>query len=302
MNGPFSVRASAHRSLTGLDRLQSQRFELKFQIRPEVALAVRHFVRCYLDLDDFGLGRPDLSYPVHSLYLDSDDLRLYRATVNGDSNRFKLRVRYYEDSPEAPVYLEIKRRRNECIHKQRARVRRECVPQLLAGGWPAPRHLCPPETPRQLAALQAFCRLVKALSARPRAHVCYAREAWISRGSNAVRVTMDREIRCEPQFEARLCTGFHRPVSIFGDRVVLELKFTDRFPSWFGDMTRAFGLVRGKAAKYVDGVTALGEDRYCERAPAMRFGPALAAGASGAPLQHKPGFPVGAKHVEEDDL
>jgi hypothetical protein len=39
--------------------------------------------------------------------------------------------------------------------------------------------------------------------------------------------------------------------------VVLELKFTGRFPDWFQDLVRHFALWKCSAAKYVDGVTLL---------------------------------------------
>ncbi len=99
----------------GTDNLQSQRFEFKYIIREPVALAIRDFVRSYLVIDEYGATLPNLSYPVHSLYLDSPDLKLYHSTINGDKNRFKLRLRFYEDRPKAPVYFEIKRRVNNTI-------------------------------------------------------------------------------------------------------------------------------------------------------------------------------------------
>src|SRR5258708_36394583 len=88
--------------------LQLQRLELKYLINEPIAAGVRSFVSSYLDLDHFGSQLPNLSYPVHSLYLDSDSLALYRQTICGEPNRFKLRVRYYSSSPAAPAYPEIK--------------------------------------------------------------------------------------------------------------------------------------------------------------------------------------------------
>lgn len=240
------------------DRFQQQRFELKYIIPEPTALSVRDFVCSYLDCDEFGATLPNLSYPVHSLYLDSDDLKLYRATINGDKNRFKLRLRFYENRPEAPVFFEIKRRMNNTISKQRGGVRRDAVDLLLAGQLPGPTHLISKE-PRQLAALQNFCRLMVNLQARPVAHVAYQREAWISRYDNSVRVTLDRDVCCDPEPTARLCTDVRNPSRPFGDNVILELKFTNRFPDWFGELTRVFGLMQCGAAKYVDGVAMLGE-------------------------------------------
>src|SRR5690606_9517902 len=156
---------------------------------------------------------PNFSYPVHSLYLDSRDLKLYRSTINGDKNRFKLRLRFYENRPDAPVFFEIKRRMNNTISKQRVGVRRDAVDSLLAGHLPSPAHLVSKE-PKQLLALQNFCRLLANLQAEPRAHIAYLREAWISRYDNSVRVTLDRNVRCEPEPTARLSTVMNNPVVV----------------------------------------------------------------------------------------
>jgi SPX domain protein involved in polyphosphate accumulation len=99
------------------DKLQKSRFEQKYIITEEQALQIRDFVQAYLELDENGVGKPNFSYPVHSLYLDSNDLKLYWTTINGDKNRFKLRIRFYNNKPETPVFFEIKRRMNNCIMK-----------------------------------------------------------------------------------------------------------------------------------------------------------------------------------------
>lgn len=271
------------------DRLQTQRFELKFQVPEATAIAIRQFVRPYLVPDVFGTAtaaanRAAPSYPVHSLYLDSGDLQTYQATVNGDRDRYKLRVRYYDDAPDSPTYLEIKRRVDRCIHKHRARVRRPFVPAILGGAWPSADHLVKPSA-REFAVLQKFCELIRRLGAKPRARVSYQREAWTSEGNNAVRVTMDRAVVCQPELSPRLATTFTAPAHPFGNQVIVELKFTNRFPDWLQVMVRTFNLVQGSAAKYVDGVNALGPARFrtlTSPAPATPrraplFAPALAA-------------------------
>ena len=245
----------------GEDRMQLQRFELKYIVQDDVALAIREFVRSYLELDEYGAGKPNFSYPVHSLYLDSDDLALYRGTINGDKNRFKLRLRYYNDDPRTPIYFEIKRRLNNIIAKQRGGVRRPAVEWILAGHLPESAHLISPD-PRQVVAIERFCQLMTHQRAKPKAHVAYLREAWISPHDNSVRVTMDRHIKCEPQLDYRLTTQMNRPVVVFRNQVVLELKFTNRFPDWFQDLVRVFGLMQGGAAKYAEGVNLFGEDRF----------------------------------------
>jgi len=243
------------------DKMQQQRFELKYIIKEDVAGAVRDFVSSYLEIDEYGATLPNFSYPVHSLYLDSDELHLYQTTINGDKNRFKLRLRFYDNRSEAPIFFEIKRRMNNIISKQRGGVRRDAVDWLLAGHLPEPAHLVSRD-PRQQVALQNFCKLTQAIRAKPKAHIAYLREAWISPQDNSVRVTLDRAVRCEPEPLGHLSTRMNNPLLVFGKEVVLELKFTDRFPDWFKQLVQVFGLVQCGAAKYVDGVMIVGEYRF----------------------------------------
>jgi SPX domain protein involved in polyphosphate accumulation len=238
--------------------LQAQRYELKYVIPEDAALQVRDYVRAYLEIDEFGATMSGFSYPVHSLYLDSDDLYLYRTTINGDKNRFKLRLRYYEDRPDAPVFFEVKRRMNSIIMKQRGGVKREHVADLLAGHFPDPSFLLSKD-PKHLNAVQNFCTLMLRIGARPKAHIGYMREAWISPQDNSVRVTLDRDVQCHPEPTPRLSTAPGTPVTTFGKNVILELKFTNRYPNWVGDLVRTFGTMQCGAAKYADGVAVLGE-------------------------------------------
>jgi hypothetical protein len=242
-------------------RLQAQRFELKYLIDEAITPGIRDFVSSYLELDEYGVGRPGLAYPVHSLYLDSDDLETYQASVNGTKNRFKLRLRYYDGQSETPVFFEIKARVDDCILKQRCGVRREAVPLLLAGQLPEPGQLFSRET-RHVATLQRFCLLQHQLNARPKAHNSYTREAWVSPHDNSVRVTLDRQIRIEPFFRAEAPIEMSRPVSVFPDVTVLELKFTNRFPNWFQELVRVFHLMRFSSAKYAEGILLLDEGRF----------------------------------------
>lgn len=258
---------------TQAHELQLSRLEHKYMVSPEVALAVRDFVASYLELDEFGATHADLSYPVHSLYLDSDDLRIYWGTINGDKNRYKLRLRFYENRPHAPVYFEIKRRMNNAIMKQRGAVRRDAVAQVLAGMLPGAEQMTSTD-PRHLAAIQRFVELAATVGAKPKAHVAYQREAWVQPDDNSIRVTLDRHVLCCVDFTTELRTEMNRPFRVFGKSVVLELKFTGRFPDWFGELVRTFNLHQCSAAKYADGVALMGESHFSPaggRAPGPEY-------------------------------
>ena len=51
------------------DRMQQSRFELKYLISEETALRVRDFLQTYIhmgyiDVDEYSVGKPNLSYPA----------------------------------------------------------------------------------------------------------------------------------------------------------------------------------------------------------------------------------------------
>ena len=236
-----------------VDKMQSSRFELKYIVDDETALEIRDFVRSFLELDENGVGKPDYAYPVHSIYLDSDTMKTYQDTINGNKNRYKLRIRFYDDRDESPVFFELKRRMNNCIMKQRGTVRREAVQRLMDGFIPGPQDLISKE-PKHLVAVQNFVRLVQQIRARPQVHVAYRREAYVPHNDNSARLTLDREVRTEIQKVYKFSTQMQHPVYVWGKSVVVELKFTNRFPEWFGELVRVFGLRQCGAAKYADGV------------------------------------------------
>jgi SPX domain protein involved in polyphosphate accumulation len=244
-------------------RLQQQRFELKYLVAESLTPAIRDFVSCHLELDDFGVGRPNLSYPVHSVYLDSDDLHTHQATIVGTKNRFKLRLRYYDDAPNAPVFFEVKGRVDSCILKRRCGVRRAAVAEVLSGQVPSLEQMVTTE-PRHFAALERFLLLMTSINARPKAHNSYLREAWVSPYDNSVRVTFDRHVRIEPHFDFTAVVPMRDPMPIYSPIVILELKFTNRFPNWFNDLVQSFNLMQSSAAKYSGGVLLLGESRFDE--------------------------------------
>jgi SPX domain protein involved in polyphosphate accumulation len=252
-------------------RLQQQRFELKYLIDESLAPGIQDFVRSYLELDDYGVGQPNLAYPVHSLYLDSDDLKTHEATINGTKNRFKLRLRYYDDRPNTPVFFEVKARVDNCILKQRCGVRRDAVALILDGQMPEPDFLISKE-PRHLVALQRFHYLMNQIKARPKAHNNYYREAWVSAHDNSVRVTFDRHVRIEPFFKPIPVVEMTNPIRIFSGFTILELKFTTRFPNWLRELVRSFNLMQMSSAKYSEGIAVMGEFLFHDGYKALDWG------------------------------
>lgn len=239
-------------------RLQSSRYELKFIIDEAQASEIVKFVTSYLEPDPF--NPPDVrGYPICSLYLDSPNLRLYDATVQGHKNRYKLRIRFYDNEPSHSAFVEIKRRETDVIKKKRAAVNRDGARLILAGESPRVEFLYKQNgSSSALDALYEFCRLRDQIRASGVTYVYYRREAYVSPASSHIRVTFDRGLQAgDYEIGSKLELPQEVKKANVGG-VVLELKFTDRFPNWMRDLSEIFNLQRTSVPKYVKCVDALG--------------------------------------------
>lgn len=252
--GPATAVKSKAELVAYKHHLQTSRFELKYLVDENRAWAIREFVRCHLEPDKYTRSQSDIGYAVCSLYLDTRALALYRQTVRGLKNRFKLRIRFYDDAPESPAFIEIKRRIVNVIRKERVAITREGVERLLCGGWPDELEIAEGESS---AAVHHFCGLRDRIGADPSVYVSFLREAYVSPGSDRFRITLDREVKGSHYRPGSPMSWPTRQVKSSIDRVILELKFTDRFASWMHDMVRTFNLERCSVPKYVHSIEAV---------------------------------------------
>ncbi|MBN1123677.1 MAG: polyphosphate polymerase domain-containing protein [Sedimentisphaerales bacterium] len=242
--GPKIVPATP-RAAAAPDTMLACRYELKYRISECKARALAEYVRTYIKMDRYAQLRPGGEYPITSLYLDSNQLTLCRETLEKKKNRFKLRIRAYSDNPDTPVFFEVKRRLNNVIVKSRARAMHHHVEPVLAG-----RDMPPVKFKTDMQALHQFQFYVKVLNARPMVLVRYMRQAFEGDGDNRVRVTFDRQLCYNITTEPRVRLGgpgWH-PVPV--DFVILEIKFTARFPAWLSKMSQAFDLPVTAMSKY----------------------------------------------------
>lgn len=231
--------------------MQACRYEFKYLVPHETAERIRDFISVYLEPDEFTDPLTGRGYPVHSLYLDSQDLKLCRQTLQGEKNRFKLRIRFYDDRPESPVFFEIKRRVSDVILKQRAAVWRSAVADILAGGLPTMSMLVK-ASEKSARAVKDFHDLARSINAVPSAYTSYIRAAYEPPTDNRYRVTFDSELKAGA-FRDHLGIGdLDRWAKPKIDGTVVELKFTDRRPNWMNEVVQRFSLKRISVPKYVE--------------------------------------------------
>ncbi len=214
---------------------------------PETVAAIRDYMRPFVEPDPYAADWEGYRYPVSSLYLDSPELTLYRMTAEGRKSRFKLRIRRYTDDPDAPVFLEIKKRADVVVIKRRAKVTAERALTLLGSRAQAREKNAGLSGPVD----GEFANLVSMLGARAVIRIRYEREAYESATRDPVRITFDTAIERTPTLEhdPELNGNSWQTVPTRG--VVLEIKFTDTFPSWVQGLVQEFQLERRSIPKYL---------------------------------------------------
>ena len=87
-----------------------------------------------------------------------------------------------------------------------------------------------------------------------------------------VRVTIDRKVCGEANLDYTIRTDMENPALTFPNQVILELKFTNRFPDWFRELVRVFGVMQCGAAKYCECVQGIGFKKLGSMHPVIQEG------------------------------
>ncbi|MBN1902964.1 polyphosphate polymerase domain-containing protein [Candidatus Sumerlaeota bacterium] len=233
-----------------------QRFEAKYIISEAQARAVRHFIQPYVMNDPF--AQDQAFYPIYSLYLDSPDMKLYWMSELGMKNRFKLRVRWYNERGDAPIFLEIKRRIDNTIRKERKMIRPEFLSNFFRTQMRA-EELPIPFFPHDMDHVLLFFDYMRQLRARPRVVARYMREAYVCRMDHSTRITFDRNLQCVPAICCPDLEKLARNIwySLPYPSVILEIKFNCFFPVWVQKMIEQLSLSRDSISKYLVAVKEL---------------------------------------------
>jgi len=231
------------------DHTLRRRYEIKYLVSETRAAAITQFIRPYVRPDRYCKVRPKGAYPIVSLYLDSQDMRLCRESLTGKKNRFKLRIRSYTDDLDYPRFFEIKRRMNTVIVKDRSMVAHHEIPGLLSGIRPPAK-----SKDRNAETLAQFQLYTNSLIAGPVLLVRYQRQAFEGIADSRLRVTFDRDLCCKTTSAAEVGLDGQGWQRYRMDGVILEIKFTDRYPVWLGRMVRYFDLRQQSLSKYARSV------------------------------------------------
>lgn len=232
----------------------SERFELKFRIAAAVKNRLLESSREGLEPDPH--GRQGV-YRVTSQYYDTPDLEAYWEKLDGVPFRRKFRLRFYDREPRpGSVFLEVKSRSYETIHKSRVLLDPELAARLLED--PAELHRLLGTGPgRSGPTLETIALWAAGRTLRPVNVISYLREAWIGTVDPRLRVTFDHMCRAYAPGDYRSPPTESGAALLPLPEIILEVKFDRRIPVWLRDMLVGDDLLPVRFSKYVEGVGAL---------------------------------------------
>lgn len=227
------------------------RQEYKYLVPSERLPELREMILPYVELDSHAANTSSGLYTVRSIYFDTPSLQMYYEKVEGLKNRKKIRIRGYDEhNPESLLFLEIKRKYERSVTKNRALIRYadavkvfgngEFLPYLINGS--AHSH-CRED------AQQFFFHLYK-MQLKPTILIAYEREAFFDRLDDSNRITFDRNLRSRAHPFIDSLFSEENMIPSLSDFFVLEVKFSRGMSGWLMNIIRNWNLKWRSVSKY----------------------------------------------------
>ena len=214
-----------------------KRHELKYLLDGEKTAYLRRRLEGHMLPDAFGLTS------IASLYYDTPDRRLIRASLEKPTFKEKLRLRSYGLAEEgSPVYLELKCKAFDTVYKRRVQSTLDGVQQFFEGGAPL-------GDGRQIAReIQAF-RDFYGPSLKPAMFLSYEREAYYPTDGEDFRLTLDERILWRTDHMDLSAGCFGTPL-LGPDQVLMELKTPGAMPLWMAELFEDIIPYQASFSKY----------------------------------------------------
>ena len=189
-----------------------------------------------------GFGKTDFGSPrVQSLYYDTADYALIRASLERPAYKEKLRLRAYgEPGALTQSFVEIKKKYNGVVYKRRtAMPLREAMDDLYWGQMP--------EKAGQVGREVQW--MMRRYDLRPAAVIAYDRDAWFCKEQPGVRITFDRRLTFR-DWALDLNSGEPGIPLLSAGRRLMEIKTNGVYPLWLVQLLRETGVQRTHFSKY----------------------------------------------------
>lgn len=178
---------------------------------------------------------------IRSLYLDTPDFRLIRASIEKPAYKEKLRLRAYcLPDDDSPVFLELKKKYNGVVYKRRECMTLAQAEAFMQDGEP------PADTQIAHEILWAF-RFYPEL--KPRMFIRYDRLALKGAAEQDLRITFDSNLLYrDTRLDLRQETACRRLLG--WEKRIMEIKALDAMPLWLCDALDRAEIYPSTFSKY----------------------------------------------------
>lgn len=215
-----------------------KRYELKYILDSAQYAAIKAEIEKRLSPDEFGRNT------VQSLYYDTPDNRLIRASMEKPAFKEKLRVRCYNlNDDDKNVYVEMKRKYDGVVYKRRIACKEGEVAVLLNGEAQTDGKTKTSQIGKEL---DYFTRFYGNLT--PKILILCEREAFCDKESD-LRVTFDENIRYRAD-DLNFYSSLDGENLLPDDCVLMELKSGSAFPLWLCRILGEQNIKKQSFSKY----------------------------------------------------
>ncbi len=227
------------------------RSEIKYIVPNYKMDILREMITPFVELDKFARGRVGNHYTVKSIYFDSPQFDFYTEKIHHEKHRKKVRLRGYNDeNPTNTVFMEIKRKYESPIFKNRAPMEYQQALEVIAGKQVEDFITNTKKFPDATGNAKRFMYLMFKRHLRPVVNVIYEREPYLGKHNGTIRVTFDKNLRSSPYPTVNELYQEKRIRYALKDHFILEVKYNDYYPSWMKPVIGTLGLMKQPASKY----------------------------------------------------
>ena len=214
-----------------------RRYELKYMLTRSQRDALIRAMQGHMALDPFGRST------IRSVYLDTDDYRLIRRSIEKPVYKEKLRVRSYQKAgADDTVFVELKKKLEKVVYKRRLALPHRAAMDALESGAPLPAQ---GQIAREIARFRAFY----GETLRPAMLLSYEREAYFPTDGADFRLTLDENILWRTKLIDLGADAFGQPL-LGPDEVLMELKTPGGIPLWMVRFLSENAIRRRSYSKY----------------------------------------------------
>lgn len=221
------------------------RFEKKYILNNLQVEQLKHRLSPIMKLDPILSGKE--FYSIRSLYFDDYKDTCLKQVINGISERYKYRIRFYNDNTDY-IVLEKKYKINNMTKKTSVQITKEIVDGILKGNFVISKD--------NNKLLNEFYLMISTRGFRPVVIIDYDRIPYVY-DAGCVRVTLDYNLSCSYDFDNLFSDEIRRIPLMEEGNTILEVKYNDFIPDYIRFCLQLDGLYRTSYSKYGNGRLAI---------------------------------------------